>query len=211
MLISTEKKFIFVANSKTASTSIELALKPHALALPQETPAKKHRFLETILADHPRIVASLPGGAAAFFKFGVMRDPIDWITSWFRYRQGNKVDAPLPPELSFEDFWALDDWTKWLKPGRKRLQKDFFHAADGRLLADYVVPYAEIDRHFPLICDRLGIAAKLDRVNVSRIASGVTLSPALEAELRDFYREDYAFLDRIGEINAQAIAQSQEP
>ena len=48
MLISTSKKFIFVANSKSASTSIEEYLSPYSDIIGQGGPKIKHMSISEI-------------------------------------------------------------------------------------------------------------------------------------------------------------------
>lgn len=136
-----------------------------------------------------------------------MRDPVDWIYSWFRYRKGNAVADALPPAMTFEEFWAKDDWNKWRAPGVPRLQSDFFTFPRGWMIADYIIPYEEVDQHFPDICKNLGIRAALPRSNVSAISGNPEeLSPATLDDVRAFYQEDYALIGRLEEINQQGMA-----
>lgn len=113
MLIGLKKKFIFIANTKSGSTSIEKALKPHSEIHFAGTPQRKHISLRQGLAQHHAVFKEHGLTSADFLKFGVMRDPIEWIYSWYRYRKGNEVAAPLPADISFADFWARGDWNLW--------------------------------------------------------------------------------------------------
>ena len=110
MLISTQKSFVFVANTKTASTSIEAALMPWSDIHRAGAPHRKHTSIRHLEAHYPDVFG--PGGKrpADFFRFGVMRDPVEWLGSWFRYRKGNKTDSPLPANMDFAGFWEQADW-----------------------------------------------------------------------------------------------------
>lgn len=206
MLISVRKRFVFVANSKTASTSIEQALSTHAEIMRGGTAQHKHISMREALREYAFLFDQPAYAPDTFFRFGVMRDPIDWIQSWYRYRRGNKVANPLPQDLSFEEFWARKDWNIQRANGKKHLQRDFFVGADGTVLVDCIIPYREIGTQFGAICDALGIKSTLPRKNVSNIQdTGTDLSDDLKAEMTAFYAEDYALLDQVAELNSAGM------
>lgn len=205
MQVGFVKKFIFVANTKTASTSIEAALMPHSDIVRAGTPQRKHASLDEGIRTYPVIFNNPHHRPERYFKFGVMRDPIDWIGSWYRYRSGNQVDSPLPRDMSFADFWAMKDWNIRRGNGSKNLQRDMFTTPDGTLLADVIIPYAKVGEMFPEICRLLKIEGPLPRKNVSRRTETGVIPPELLAEMRAFYAEDYALYARLDEINAQGM------
>ncbi len=204
MLISTQEHFVFIANSKTASTSIEQILAPHADVVMAGTAQRKHMPLRAALAECEPFASG--ADPARYFKFGVMRDPLDWIGSWFRYRRGNRVDEPLPRHMSFAEFWALQDWNFRRGDGRAHLQRDMFLADDGRVLADVIIPYHRLEPLLGEICAILGIDHALPRRNVSRLKETGDIPASLQRELRDFYEADYALFGQLDEINAGGLA-----
>ena len=206
MLISVEKRFIFVANTKTASTSIEHVLTPHAEIRRIGTPARKHTSLAKAMQSYAFMFDQPDHAPESYFKFGVMRDPIDWIGSWFRYRKGNKVESPLPADMSFADFWNLRDWNiERPNGGGKNLQRDMFCAPDGTLLADVVIPYHKLNDVFGEICQALNVEQPLQRRNVSIISEIDEVPDALRQDMRDFYAEDYDLFDRLDAINIAGL------
>lgn len=207
MLIGIEKKFVFVANTKTASTSIEKALKPHAEIHHAGSPERKHVPLRQATALYPDIFQDKDGNPAlhGFFSFGVMRDPIDWLGSWFRYRKGNKVDSPLPAEMTFEEFWKRQDWNIVKGNGARFLQRHLFCGNDGLVLADVIIPYERLGAMFGEICDCLGIESHLPRENISQV-SDIEVPAALEPALRAHLAPDYALRERLDEINEKGMA-----
>lgn len=204
MLIGLEKRFVFVANTKTASTSIETVLKPHAECHHAGTSERKHIPLMRALNEFPEYFG--PDGARAgdYFKFGVMRDPIDWIGSWYRYRKGNKVAAPLPKDMDFAAFWAQGDWNVFRRDGSPYLQRNLFCDPQGTLLADVVIPYHQLGPMFGAICDALGIETTLPRENASRLTD-FTLPEAMADTVRAHYAPDYALWDTLEAVNARGM------
>lgn len=206
MLIGVRKRFVFVANSKTASTAIEQALINHAEIHRGGSPQRKHIPLREAVKDYDFLFGQPAYRLDSFFSFGVLRDPVDWILSWFRYRKGNKVASPLPPEISFTEFWRRNDWNRRLPDGKPRLQREFFLAEDDTPLADYLIPYEDIDTHFARICEGLGVKVPLRKENVSKIrpeAEGVP--PELMDEVRAFYAADYALRAQLPALNAAGL------
>lgn len=207
MLISTEKKFVFVANTKTASTSIEDALMDYSEIHRGGSPARKHIGLQQAYKIYD-FLFSQPGHTPdQYFKFGVMRDPLDWIGSWFRYRKGNTVESPLPKDMTFEDFWRNQDWNIMRPDGWKYLQRHLFCAPQGgEVLADVIIPYHKVGEEFGKICDAFGIDSPLPRKNVSQLKDAGIIPDHLKAEMRAFYEADYRLWNRLDEINAAGMA-----
>ncbi len=206
MLIGFEKRFLFVASTKTASTSLEQVLRPHTDIVRAGTAQRKHIALRDIVPTYDFLFSQPGYQPESFFKFGVMRDPLDWIRSWYRYRLGNKVESPLPEGMSFAEFWARQDWNILQGDGRKNLQRDMFVDYDGQVLADVIIPYDRLDGMFHEICTAFGIPRNLPRANVSRIQEIEHLPAGLEEEIRDFYAEDYALYAELDAINAEGMS-----
>lgn len=144
-------------------------------------------------------------GPGTFFKFGVMRDPVDWIQSWYRYRSSNNVSQKLPEGTSFEEFWR--DRVKNSNEKKQKLQqRDYFIRVNGELLADYIIPYHELADHFNLLASELGVATKLPKANVSKLKNLENEpSEALVEEIRDYHSKDYELFNRLDEINKAGL------
>jgi hypothetical protein len=109
MLISIEKRFIFVANTKAASTSVEHLLLPYSDIVRSGNPQRKHIPMQKVLNSYPFLFGQPSFEPSSFFRFGVMRHPLGWIKSWYRYRKGNKVANPIAENVDFSTFWAQKD------------------------------------------------------------------------------------------------------
>lgn len=205
MLIGVEKRFVFIANSKTASTSIERALIAEAEIHRGGPDRRKHVFLRQAVRQYDFLFGRKKYAPETFFKFGVMRDPVDWVQSWYRYRLGNKVNNPLPEGTTFEEFWRKRV-NRSKKKNQKTLQRDYFTRLNGELLADYIIPYHELADHFNLLAAEMGVATKLPKVNVSKLKNlDQELPEALVEEIRDYYSEDYELFNRLEEINKAGL------
>jgi hypothetical protein len=94
MLISLDYKFIFVANLKSASTSIENALRPFCEIALIESRFEKHAPLSEIERRFSWIGDIIPW--SDLFKVGVIRDPIDFIISIYNSHADPKFSNDPP-------------------------------------------------------------------------------------------------------------------
>jgi len=209
MLISVGKRFVFVANSKTASTSVETNLVTEAEIQRGGSPQRKHIYLRAALREYDFLFGRPKYAPETFFKFGIMRDPVDWIQSWYRYRKGNKVNRPIDSSTTFEEFWKQQA-EQSAKSGKKNLQSSFFTRVNGTVLADYIIPYDDLTSHFTTIAKGLNVKETLPHRNTSNIKTLETpLSEALVDEIRAYYAPDYALLDQLDDINTRGLAHLQ--
>ncbi len=97
MLLAPGKGFVFLASTKSGSTSIETAFMTHSQMILRKPPAIKHttyagfqRFLQPFLNSKgfPR---------ESYEVVCVVREPIDWLSSWWRYRSREKLANPTDP------------------------------------------------------------------------------------------------------------------
>lgn len=200
MLISLTKRFVFISNTKTASTSLESALDTYAEIRARFTSADKHATWQQVQQKYYFLFKERGYRPETFFRFGIIRDPVDWFVSWYNFRTGSKVDAPLPPDTTIEAFWRMDDWVKFDKGNVKHLQKNNFCDADGVCRFDLVLPMDMLPTHADLLFRRLGVYAQLPVENAStqRVTRN-DLPAALIEEIREFWAEDYAFIAEMRE------------
>src|SRR5688500_16762347 len=107
MLISLSRQFIFVANLKAASTSIEIALRPYAEICLTEAHWGKHFLLRDVISTFPW-VWNLPGYEyEKFLVFGVIRDPIDYMLSLYNAHADIRLKSYpelYSGEMTFKQF-----------------------------------------------------------------------------------------------------------
>ena len=196
MLVFWEKRLVILATPKTGSTAIASALEPLAAVTVQRPAALKH----TDVAQFHRYISpyleSLAG--APFTVVALMREPRDWLGSWYRQRQRDTLAerAQSTAGMSFDDFIAA-----WCVPPRPAFadvgtQSDFLGGTSSQR-PDHIFRYERIDDFVAFLEDRLDFQILLPRLNVSPPAP-LDLSPATEALLAETAAEDfrlYASLD----------------
>jgi len=167
MLLSLNKKFLFIANLKTASTSIERALAPHCeLRLTQSEHSKHQTFVE--VAERFRWLLGCTK-IEDLFIFGVMRDPIDYVLSIFNSHRHEKFrDNPrlFTGEMDFAGFIA-----QWAPKNADQLKNQYvrFISAEGRLITNLLISYNKLEDGLAIVADRIGTPElmKLARTNTS--------------------------------------------
>ena len=191
MLLSLSHKFLFIANLKSASSSIERALAPYAEFRATRTNWGKHDDLTTISKKFRWIKKYVATGD--FFVFGVIRDPVDFILSLYNFHtrpsfEGKKHSSR---DLPFDDFWRNWCSRSWqAKPQHRR-----FIDRAGRFQATHVIEMSELAKEFPQICSKLDVKATLPKLNVSPVLlSRADLTPEQISQIKERYAEDYAFI-----------------
>lgn len=185
MLIGVRNRFVFVANPKSGSTSIESALRDQAEIWRGGSPQRKHTRWSVVRKEYAFLFDQPAYAPRTFFRFGVIREPADWIRSWYNYRLGLGQLAENP---AFEQFWKRPDWVK------KISQIEYFTEGDDRCTFDLLIPQEHLDEALPLVCRRLGLKMhKTPHRNVSRNPFARDQIPArLADEINAHYAGDFA-------------------
>ncbi|MEI4469815.1 hypothetical protein [Frigidibacter sp. MR17.24] len=181
MLVFWRPRLVFLANSRTGSTSIETALESLANVAIARPPELKHVGQRAYRAHLAPLLAGAAGGAG-FETVAVIREPLDWLASWYRELRLEAEEGDAAAAGSFESFAEafLAD------PGPRPLgiedQASFLTDDSGRVGVDHLFRYEEIDRLVGFLEDRLGCEIILPRLRASAPAE-TALSPGLAARL----------------------------
>lgn len=188
MLVFWEQRLAFLATPKTGSTAIAAALESLAAVSIQRPPLLKH----TTVHRYRRFIGPYLEAASkdTFTLVALMREPKDWLGSWYRFRQREETEAGRSTRgMSFDEFvqaWCRDPRPDFADVGS---QGRFLRPRQG-VGVDRLFRYEEIGSFVQFLEERLGCEITLPRLNVS--PSGATeLSEETEALLRDFAAEDF--------------------
>ena len=195
MLVFWEQRLAILATPKTGSTAIEASLDSLAAVSIQRPPALKHTNVARFRRFVGPYLESVAGGP--FTVVALMREPQDWLGSWYRYRSRDDIpdEAKSTQGMSFDAFVQA-----WCSPPRPAFadvgsQARFLSGGDGRG-ADQVFRYENIDRFIEFLEDRLDFQIILPQLNVSPKAS-LDLSPATVSLLRRTAADDFALYDSL--------------
>lgn len=188
MLISVRKRFVFIANSKVGSTSIQTILTPYAEINRAGTPQRKHAPWSEVQREYSFLFGNPEYASETFFKFGVIRESLDWVRSWFNYRRGNtRVEHPLPPDTDFADWWCNgNDWVRNLRQSR------IFADGNVKCAMDLLVPFDELTEAWPNILRVLNLPHRdlpLNNKSPGKFKQS-EITPEIAHEIRQHYRDD---------------------
>ncbi|MEM7470224.1 MAG: gamma-glutamyl kinase [Pseudomonadota bacterium] len=198
MMIFFKERLAYLAVPKTGTTAIERALHRRASAVFRDPPGIKH----TNARGYERKFRLLfdRSNLAPVETVAIMREPVSWLGSWYRYRQRAALSGHKNSTegISFDRF--VEAYLSETQPDFAKLgsQARFLTDDKGTVLASYVFPYEDFTPFLGFLKTRLGEEPKLDRVNASP-EGNVTLSPSLLAELKQKHFQDF-------EIHAQISA-----
>jgi hypothetical protein len=201
VLLAPGKGFVFLATTKSGSTSIETAFMRHSQMILQKPPAIKHttyagfqRFLQPFLNSKgfPR---------ESYEVVCVFREPIDWLSSWWRYRSREKLANPTDPkhrnytgDVSFEHFARayMEGSQRFAKVGRP---SRFVRPRSGQAEMDRIFRYDRLDLLVDFLCEKVGEEVEVGSANTSPDRS-FYLSEECEIQLREFFAPEYRIYER---------------
>jgi len=182
MLVFWQEKLVFLAVPKTGTTALESALAPRASLVLRDPPHLKHspvyryeRFLEPFFTK---------AGGQTMETMAVVRHPVDWLSSWYRYRSRDAI-AGQPNStqgISFDQF--VDEYCKG-KPAPYAAvgsQATFVNGPQGDLGVDRLFQYEAMDKVIAFLAARLDQEITLPQRNVSPLVDA-TLAPQVRAKL----------------------------
>ncbi|MCF7908404.1 MAG: sulfotransferase family protein [Candidatus Omnitrophica bacterium] len=175
MLISKNRRFIFIHIYKNAGTSITKALMPFTMNKLQRSrlgqqlkrlhiPYFEPRSYPTHINASELITEIGKNVFNSFFSFAIVRNPWDWQVSLYHYTL--KDTSHFQHQL-FKNFRNFDEYIRWRCAEEVRFQKDFIYSKDGTLLVNFVGRFEKIDTDFKTICSHIGVSASLPKLNVS--------------------------------------------
>ena len=183
VLVFFKQSIVLLAVPKTGTTAYSEALADLATMRITDPPVLKHaplyryqRFIRPLLED----VAGRRMETVA-----VVREPIDWLGSWWRYRR--RPDLPDPQTstagIEFDAFvegYCRAERPAWADVGS---QARFVTGKDGRIGVDRLFAYEDRARLDAFLSDRLGRTVRMERRNASD-GGTPALSPRTKGELR---------------------------
>lgn len=201
MLVFWKQRLVFLAVPKTGTSAYEAALAPHASMTVLDPPELKHapvyrynRFFrpmfEKMGVEHMDVLA-------------VIREPVSWLGSWYRYRQrGFLQGKPTSTRgLSFDDFvqaYLMGDQPPFANVGS---QAKFVEPRPNGTAVSHLFRYEDQTALIGFLEQRLGVTLDLPRANKSP-AADLELDPQTLGRLRRKYADDFALWNRAGQPGA---------
>ena len=128
----------------------------------------------------------------------VIREPVDWLGSWYRYRQrpGMEGHRNSTHDISFDDFVLA--YMKGQRPGFANVgsQFKFLERQPNGTGVTHLFRYEDQAGLQTFLQDRLGVTFELGQENVSP-ARDLNLSADVEKRFRRKFAEEFALYDGI--------------
>jgi hypothetical protein len=196
MLVFFKERLAFLSVPKTGTTAYEAALAPRADMVISEPPMLKHapvyRYNRFIRPMFEKVCG------AEMELMAVMREPVSWLGSWYRYRQRPFMQGKPNSThgISFDDFVLA--YMKGDKPGFADVgsQFQFMKTQPNGTGITHHFRYEDQPRLKAFLEDRLGIELSLTRENVSP-QMPLALSPNIEQRFKRKFAEEYALYESI--------------
>lgn len=188
MMILWDEKLAFLAVPKTGSTAIEGALAPNSAILFRNPPHLKHMTLVRFVRFFDSYLQNT--GINALETMAIIREPVDWLGSWYRYRYREDLRGKRNSTygISFDSFVQQccrgDERPAFAKIGA---QANFLSGGDTGLTITHLFRYDQFSTAIDFLEDRVGKALKLSRKNVS-----LKMELELSAETRSLYQTAFS-------------------
>jgi hypothetical protein len=181
MIVSDEKKFVFIHNYKVAGTSIRSALNKY------ETPkigrskiinrkvAKKidrglkkagiERFSYESHLEAKEAKEILKEDWEKYFTFGFVRNPWSWQVSLYSYML--QTEGHYQHDL-IKSMGSFEEYVEWRVEKEKRLQSEFFCNSDGNVIVDFVGRMETLSSDFEKVCKKVGVKERIPHKRSSK-------------------------------------------
>ena len=182
LLVFWKEKLVLLAVPKTGTTALEGALAPRATMVLRDPPTLKHapvyRYRRFLLPFFEQ------AGGQVMETVAVVREPVDWLGSWYRYRLRDDLvgHANSTRGISFDDF--VTEFMKGKPAGFAAVGSQAkFLLMEGQIGVDHLFRYEAQDGLIGFLEARLGMTITLPLLNVSPTAT-LSLSPVVATRLR---------------------------
>ena len=196
MMIFFKERLALLSVPKTGTTAFQAALRNRADLVISDPPELKHAPLYRYNRWIRPMVEKVCG--AELEVAAVMREPVSWLGSWYRYRQRPALDGNpnSTKDVSFDDF--LHAYCKGKPPAFANVgsQAKFLEPQPNGCKVSHLFRYEDQDALKQFLELRLDVEIRLERKNVSPQAS-LTLSPEAQNHVRRKRAAEFELYDSI--------------
>ncbi|QUJ77766.1 gamma-glutamyl kinase [Sulfitobacter albidus] len=196
MLVFFAERLAFLSVPKTGTTAYHTALRDRADLVISDPPLLKHapvyrynRFIRPMFANVCNAEMEL---------MAVMREPVSWLSSWYRYRRRPFMQGKpnSTHDVSFDEFVLA--YMKGKRPGFADVgsQLKFLERQPNGTGITHLFRYEDQPRLQQFLRDRLAVPLELAQENVSPRLD-TPLSADVETRFRRKFSEDFALYDSI--------------
>ncbi|MFO7771295.1 MAG: gamma-glutamyl kinase [Roseovarius gahaiensis] len=201
MLVFSKAKLVLLCVPKTGTTAYQTALGPHAAMVVRDPPELKHAPVFRYNRFYRPALEKFIG--APLDVVAVMREPVDWLGSWYRYRRRpfTKGQRTSTHDVTFDEF--VEAYTRGDKPPFANVgsQAKFLEPQKNGTAVTHLFRYDDQDGLRKFLQDRLGVTFDTGRENASPDMS-LALSAETETKLRRKCADEFTLWEGVGENGA---------
>jgi hypothetical protein len=199
MQLSIKKGIGFICIPKCGSTTVERFMRPSCDFSLSGNPQLKHIRYEQVQANIWPLLAQLH--LKVPYTFAVMREPVSWVESWYRFRARDELAPPNHPQhhnytghITFSEY--VEAVLQPKPPSYARIHSQFYYVRNkaGAVGVDKIIPLEQVGVAVPALLAKHGItvAKPKERLNVSEVRETTTLPNHLRDRLLVHLEKDAA-------------------
>lgn len=196
MMVFYRARLVLLSVPKTGTTALQSALRPHADLVISDPPELKHaplyRYNRWIRPMFEKVCDAELEVAA------IMREPISWLGSWYRFRQRPHLDGQpaSTKDLSFDEF--VTDYCRGKRPAHANVgsQAKFLESQPNGCRVTHLFAYEDLAPFHAFLKDRTSLNYETQPENVSP-KGDLTLSVATEQKFKRKHPEEFALYQSI--------------
>jgi hypothetical protein len=206
MRISHKHKFVFIANQKTASSSIRTTLDEYS-EISGVSDFESEYYYHTSAYNLKKHFETQSWDWDDYFKFSFVRNPWDSAVSHFFYRSKMLKETLANSDNQwlgsfFEDAYKSVGFPEWLKKVQGQLtfidgdvstQTDMVCDESGTSLLDFVGKFENIVDDFQFVCDTIGLTEcelKLENTSTHSHYANYYTNSETKKLISDVYKSD---------------------
>jgi hypothetical protein len=196
MLVFATADLVLFAVPKTGSTAYHLALRSKADIALAGRASIKHLTVRKYERHFAPYLAQAHGLTPE--RVAVIRDPLEYLRSWYRYRQrpDGPADSKRIRDMGFDEFVLAALEPKPPAFAKIGTQRAFVSGRGGEIAVDHLFAYERPLVFRDFLSARLGFAVKTAQKNVSPPAD-TAISAAVEARLRQVQAAEFDLHGRV--------------
>lgn len=192
MMVFWKARLVFLAVPKTGTQAYEAALGQQADIVMRHPTSVKHMSAQKFRRKFAPLLG--PGTGKSLKTLAVIREPVDWLGSWYRYRRRPELNGHpnSTATLSFDDF--VDGYLAEVQPAWANVGSQFRFVSNdrGHVITDHLFPYEDQIGLRGFLAQSLGFdVPPPPQVNRSPDRTPSRLSPELEDRLRRDHAADF--------------------
>lgn len=173
MLISVKHNYVFLCTEKCASNSVETMLKAYSDIALLYPPALRHTNYREY-SQYIKPYLKEKAGIDSIETICLVREPLSWLNSWYRFRSRYKIRDPKHPKhknstfgIQFSEF--IEAYMSPNPPSFANVGSQFSFVQDhmNKVSVDTIFLYESIGDFVEYMSNKVGRKLKIENKNVS--------------------------------------------